>query len=234
MIRSAPPRTLLASGSGTQPLRNRVGPQRSAVGIDAMNPVGSVARILVFPDTHDGPSCGVKAGVDLLIALHVSFKLRRPIVGVGLRRRSVFGTAVPEAAVDKDGNASRREHDIGSDAEPVRVDPVVRAKSEAKLMKRGPYAQLRRGAGAPVGAHTRGRCGARGRWSIVSAAHRIIVPSACVPTGPPGRITQREDIRAHGTAAPTLAYRDRPFLRCRRLDLGPKASTVSRTRRCRN
>lgn len=52
--------------------------------------------------------------VDRSIALSVGCQLRLPILPVGAGHGPMVGTAMPEAAVDEDGDARLREDDIGS------------------------------------------------------------------------------------------------------------------------
>ena len=72
---------------------------------------------LVAPDAEDGPAAGAEGAGDEAVAGAVGGDLFPPEGGVGLGRGGVERAAVPEAAVDEDGEPARAEDEVGSDAE---------------------------------------------------------------------------------------------------------------------
>jgi hypothetical protein len=55
----------------------------------------------MFPDAQDGPAFGSEQAVDLDIPCRVAADLRAPEFSVGLRRHTMGGARVPEAAIHK-------------------------------------------------------------------------------------------------------------------------------------
>lgn len=80
----------------------------------------------------------------------------------------MFGTPVPEAAVDEDGETFACEHDIRSAATVYRqrkVDPVP----EAEAPQRATHSQLRTGVGLRLPCETLRRLGVPGKRPVDSA-----------------------------------------------------------------
>ena len=68
----------------------------------------------MFPNALDAPACFSQLPVGIEIALTVRFEFIGPPSGVRFWERAVFGTAVPEAAVDKYGHLSEDENDVSA------------------------------------------------------------------------------------------------------------------------
>ena len=67
----------------------------------------------MFPDPNRLPTEGVQPLIGIGIPGSVGFDFLAPEIGIALWPRSVLGTAVPKASVDKDGYPRTREDDIG-------------------------------------------------------------------------------------------------------------------------
>ena len=63
---------------------------------------------LVAPDAEDGPAAGAEVAGDEAVAGAVGGDLISPKGGVGLGRGGVERAAVPEAAIDEDGELAGR------------------------------------------------------------------------------------------------------------------------------
>lgn len=75
-------------------------------------------------------------------------------------------TGVPEAAIDKDGNALTREGDINADGAPTRrSDRIVAPEAEPNAMEGRAEAELRPGVPLSIPLHHSGHC-SRGRMRI--------------------------------------------------------------------
>jgi len=72
---------------------------------DVRDALRSDLGLLVCPDADDLPARGSQTLVGVIVARHVGLDLRAPELGVLLGPRRVCRAAVPEAAVDKDGDA---------------------------------------------------------------------------------------------------------------------------------
>src|SRR3954451_1113438 len=79
-------------------------------------------RVLVLPESEDRPVLNCEARNLLKITLPIAFDLLRPILMVPSRDRRVQRAAVPEAAVDEDGDTLPRENDIRSDRASASAD----------------------------------------------------------------------------------------------------------------
>ena len=79
---------------------------------------------LMLPDAEDAPAEGAEGAGDESVAGAVGGNLLLPEGGVRFRRRGVERAAVPEAAVDEDGEAVSPEDKVGFHAEAffVRAD----------------------------------------------------------------------------------------------------------------
>ena len=72
---------------------------------------------LVLPDAEDGPVAGSEGASDEAVAGAVGGDLLSPEGGVGFGLGGVERAALPETAVDEDGEFARAEDEVGSDAE---------------------------------------------------------------------------------------------------------------------
>ena len=113
---------------------------------DSGDPCGAAGWALgdlVFPDADDSPAQSLEFGVDPLVAGHVAVDFLVPVGAVGCGSSAVLGAAVPEAAVDEDGDARLDEDDVGFAGE-----LFAEAVSEASLVEGAAEAQFARGVGA--------------------------------------------------------------------------------------
>lgn len=94
---------------------------------------GDVGGCLVFPEAQDGPALCREVFGGLQVAGHVPVELGAPPVGVGLGTGGVLGAAVPEAAVEEDGDPGAAEEYVDGPpghAGHRRVDPVAQPPAE--------------------------------------------------------------------------------------------------------
>lgn len=73
----------------------------------------------VFPNAQDGPAFGLEQAVDLGIPCDVAADLRAPEFGIGLRRHTMRGARVPEAAVHKYSHPCGYEGEIRAARQPT-------------------------------------------------------------------------------------------------------------------
>lgn len=74
---------------------------------------GLIARLqLMLPDANHGPTAYTQVAVYLAVTGPVALDLLPPERRAGLRPRYVLGAAVPEAAVDEDGDAEPGEDKV--------------------------------------------------------------------------------------------------------------------------
>jgi hypothetical protein len=119
---------------------------------------------LVFPDTYRDPASFLQAIVGVYVSRAIRLDFVAPPRGVRLRPCSVFGTAVPEAPIDKYRDPLPREHDVGSSPQP-RYYRSFNAEPESSAMQLRSKSELVGGV-APAGrlhapAYIRRRCGRR-------------------------------------------------------------------------
>jgi hypothetical protein len=86
----------------------------AAAPYDFADPRRGVQRILVFPDLDYLPAGLLKLVRRLAVALPRSGELRTPPLSVVPWKSAVLRAAVPEAAVQIDGDAGPGEDDVGS------------------------------------------------------------------------------------------------------------------------
>ena len=67
----------------------------------------------MLPDTNDGPTVSPKLRSDLLVALDIAGKLRRPVRGVGPRDNTMIRTTMKKAPIYEDCYPGPAEHQIG-------------------------------------------------------------------------------------------------------------------------
>lgn len=94
-------------------------------------------------------------------------------------RCGVFGAAVPEAAVDKDGDFSAGEDDVGGHAQ-VRFGPMVDSVAEPAAVKFSPQREFGCGVAGDLGLHLSGYSGAGGHRSCGGhgSQYRVFVRNA--------------------------------------------------------
>lgn len=100
---------------------------------DASNSLGRGIRVLVFPDSNDGPPGLTKSAVRIPVSPAILEDLLAPELGVGLRPGSVLGTTVPETAIHEDCDPKTRKYDVGGPPNArywADVDAVSEAQSE--------------------------------------------------------------------------------------------------------
>src|ERR1017187_249522 len=107
----------------------------------------------MLPTSDDRPTSDRQRPVDPTIALNVASELFFPKHRVGLGTRRVFWAAMPEAAVDEDGDASPRKQQINTHANFGEVKSVVLAETLAARMQERAERQLWGGIFAPICAH---------------------------------------------------------------------------------
>ena len=94
---------------------------------------GVGAGEFVWPDAADAPAHGAQGAGDEAVAGSVAGNFFAPELGILLGRRGVEGAAVPEAAVDEDGEAVRAENEVGFHAEGLQLQtftfPLERSAS---------------------------------------------------------------------------------------------------------
>ena len=113
---------------------------------------GEVVEHVAFPEAEDGPAHGGEALGVATVAEDVAFYLGVPVGTVALD--ALLGmvpvAAMPEVAIDEDGDLAALEADVGRAREPAHVLAVAVA-TMPQLTRQQP---LRTGALATVGLHT--------------------------------------------------------------------------------
>lgn len=110
---------------------------------DSFDPLSDGAHVglhFMAPNSYDCPSGIRELLVDASIPIHVARELVTPERGVCFWHRRVFGTPVPEAAVDKNSDFASDEHDIRLARQPlpkpVAQPTVPQLPSKVKLRAR--------------------------------------------------------------------------------------------------
>lgn len=148
------------------PPRARLGESlpRAALGAatleDANHAIRNTLHGHMLPRADDGPPAAAQRARYPAISAPVGRELPLPELRVRLRRRSVKGAPMPEAAVDEHGDAQRREDDVGSDPERTHRRRAVDVESQPPTVKLAAERQLRCGVHSPVAAHDGGDPGA--------------------------------------------------------------------------
>jgi hypothetical protein len=70
----------------------------------------------MLPHTYHSPSHATQFHGLAIVSLPVFRELRKPIALIGFGIGRVFGTAMPEASIDEDGDPRRNEDDIDENA----------------------------------------------------------------------------------------------------------------------
>lgn len=116
--------------------------------------VGHEFGVLVLPDAQHCPARRREQGAHALISLSVHRDLVRPEGGVAGRRAVVIGAAMPEAAINEDGDLRAREEEISRRPDAgfgSRVHPIA----EPRRVYEATNSHLWLGVGAPIRAHDR-------------------------------------------------------------------------------
>lgn len=91
-------------------------PIRHPLGVSRQYDLDGILRRNVFPDPQDVEAKSTKADGAVGIPRSVSLDLVAPERLACFRHHEVVGTAVPEAAVDKDVQTRTREYNVGASA----------------------------------------------------------------------------------------------------------------------
>lgn len=102
-----------------------------------------LSRVLVFPNPDHQPVCSFEGRLLFAIPSYVAIQLWAPVPWVRLRRGSVVGTAVPETAVDEDGQPGTEEDDVGAGSTIRCDDEIVLTEAQAPSVKSGAEEDLR-------------------------------------------------------------------------------------------
>jgi hypothetical protein len=101
-------------------------PRRSTGTVDyGADPCGGNGRILMLPDSYDGPAGVGQDPVMASITFYVPGQFRTPVLAINLGRPPVFWTAVPETSVDEDGDACPGEDKIRAHSPSRKVEAHV-------------------------------------------------------------------------------------------------------------
>ncbi len=106
----------------------------------------------MLPDTYNRPTELAEYSIRVTVTLDVGLKLRRPPVGIALHRDEVLGAAVPEAAIDEDGNLRSGERDVDR-AAGESGHSVANPVPEAPCMEFATQEHFRGGARAKLADH---------------------------------------------------------------------------------
>jgi hypothetical protein len=90
---------------------------------DSFNYSREIILNLMLPKTQDAPALRAQGSHDLRISRSVAPHLLVPECGSRFRSSAMNGTAMPEAAINKDRNAGGYKHDIGP-ADALALNPV--------------------------------------------------------------------------------------------------------------
>ena len=91
---------------------------------------------MVFPNADYDPSGGTKTSVGIPVALDIGFDLGPPPGGIRFGPSAMFGTSVPKAAVDQDGDTRTGKSDVDK-AAPTLDNLTVQSKAEAPPVEFG-------------------------------------------------------------------------------------------------
>jgi hypothetical protein len=94
----------------------------------------ALGRRIVLPQSDDMPPKTMQVCVCFGVSRGVLRQLLFPPISIGRRNITMFGTSVPETAVDKDSHLSASEGDINSAPLPTRYG-VLDAVTEASCMQ---------------------------------------------------------------------------------------------------
>jgi hypothetical protein len=87
-------------------------------------------RVRVLPRANHVPARDLECGVYTQVAVFVAAELRYPVLAVARGDIPMLWAAVPEAAVYEDRYTPAREHDVGSNCEPLESEGQVYAEPQ--------------------------------------------------------------------------------------------------------
>ena len=96
----------------------------------------------VLPDANRRPALRRQCGINGAISHDVAVQLWRPVPLVDLRRPSMLGADMPEAAVYEDRHVPGGEDDVWSDAEAAELQHEVGAEAVSETMQCRPEVEL--------------------------------------------------------------------------------------------
>lgn len=120
----------------------------------------------VLPEAEHRPPTSAQTCIGQTISFHITVELRTPVVSVRFRPCAVPRTAMPETAVDEDGEPGPCKHDVGSNRSVRGNDPGVLAEAMASAMQQRSHPAFGCGIGTAIRAHARPGCRCCGRRSI--------------------------------------------------------------------
>lgn len=103
---------------------------------ERLDALGGLLGVFVFPHSDGEPAGLGEFVVGVLVSALVRFDLVAPEIGVVLGPSAVDGTAVPEAAIDVDGDLGLAEDEVGLATlvgERFGVDSVAEPESEQRF-----------------------------------------------------------------------------------------------------
>src|SRR5829696_904503 len=115
--------------------------------------VSDLGYVLVLPGAEHLPSVTCERAVDSTVSGDVASELRLPVRGVRPWRVAVVRAAVPEAAVDEDGEARAREDHVGSNDSGRSRDWVIDPEAQPTSVELRPQSQFRSCVTPTVAAH---------------------------------------------------------------------------------
>jgi hypothetical protein len=110
-------------------------------------------RFLVLPVPKNLPPRRTQTHVDCYVSRPIASQLWPPVVAIALRVRTVIWTAVPETAVNKDGDADSRKNDVGPDNSAWEADGAVDEKAKTIPVQTGSNCEFWSGVATRVQAH---------------------------------------------------------------------------------
>ena len=116
------------------------------------------AWCLMFPDSYNAPSSRAQTMIGVGVPELVTVELSDPPGSVCLRVCTVYGTAVPKAAIDENCDLRRRKHYVGSPSHSG-DNGHVQAIPKTHRMKCSPQKNLRTGVPLAHCLHTSQRLG---------------------------------------------------------------------------
>lgn len=157
---------------------------RDACQVGVENDLGGADWFHVLPDPDRCEAHLHQVFVRVAVPRSVAFHLVDPELSPSLRRDEVFGTAVPEAAVDEHEKTGTAEDDVGTTTSIERewdVHPIT----QSRTMQDGADRQLRPGVVAPIRLHGPSRRGRDGglrcrRHEIAWVRHGVRAAAAVV------------------------------------------------------
>lgn len=120
-------------------------------------------EVFVLPYSYNRPAEVAQHSISVTVTLDVGPKFRRPPVGVAVHRDEVLGAAVPEAAIDEDGNLRAGKGDVDRAARES-GHSVANPIPKAPCMEFATQEHLRGGARTELADHAISDVLIRGNW----------------------------------------------------------------------